>query len=259
MKANVVKMSNNDESSGKPSDNQGATAPNVSARTNPVIAVAPKRDKLAAMVARQGAAPLALEIPTAAATTTAAAATDDATSEPSNRAAKRDKFAAMGARRGNCNSSASQVLSQNVLRTKETTQRVIVQRDGVWKDLERAQALAVRLLQVAQETAAALGRPQNTSFHLLKSLATQYQTTVAAVHTCLAPHAHFVTAYRTTAGSKHTKNNNTTHNRMYTNRVELQMAASRKALLQDMLALEKKGIGTEPVSSRGTKRQRSEE
>jgi hypothetical protein len=138
---------------------------------------------------------------------------------------KRDKFAAMAA--ASSSSALEPAPPQQEQDPKaealKLLQERIDQRSQVWKDLEEAEAAAVKLLDVAQETTARLAERT-----LMPDKAKEYNQLLSSLHSKLAPHATLIRAYEQPTRS----------NRMYLTRIEQRLADQKRLLLQDIMRIE---------------------
>jgi hypothetical protein len=184
--------------------------------------IAPQGDKLAAMGA-------------------ARSTNEDSLSNRSDalRAPRRDKLAAMGQRISPSTGEASLLPESPKQKEQEEAQESrrnameerARQRDSVWKDLERAEAATIKLLQLAQETAATLADATNSVIPLttLSKNAAAYRDTLSNIHDWLSPHSSLVVAYQAPSRTNH----------VYEARVEWRLAEEKRALLQEFLRLHK--------------------
>lgn len=168
----------------------------------------PKRDKFAALASAQ-----------AQTASTAAPKRDKFASMQTTMAApRRDKFAAV----------QQQKIEDEKHQKQKKIQARCHQRDSVWKDLDEAEAGVCKLLQLAESTASKLASFVTHPQHNLDE-PEAYQETLNTIHGLLKPHAHFVQAYQPPAHI----------NKMYLQRVELRIAESKRALLQDYVEIKK--------------------
>jgi hypothetical protein len=137
-----------------------------------------------------------------------------------------DKFASLAAQRG-----AEEGRAEALLRRR---------RDGAWEDLDRAEALTVKLLDCARRTAGTLAAGAATAAaaeattteaaaldRQLHAQQRDYLDTLQRLHGLLIQHAHHVKAYEQPARA----------NRMYLQRVEWRLADSKRNYLKDALRL----------------------
>ena len=150
---------------------------------------------------------------------------------------RRDKLASM-AESKNQSSAADEMKRQEEERQK--LKERCQQRSLVWKDLDRAQAKTIQLLDIAQETTQLLGSTDDgNSYPRLSTLSNEFSETLQELYGTLEPHAHFVKAY-----TNDNEESEQMSNRLYSSRVDMRIAQSRKTLLQEMVELEKGSRGT---------------
>ena len=186
----------------------------------------PKRDKLSAMAARQHSNSGSSPPDHASTTATDAGSTLTATATTIAPPRRRDKFAS-------AHSTLQETAEKHRKQQHEESHRKELaqkcqQRDAVWRDLERAEALTVRLLDLAHEAASYWSHPEDQNQKQPLSVE-PFQTTLQEIHTALHPHAALVQAYQAPQKT----------NRMYQSRVEWRLAESRKEILKEYLELEK--------------------
>jgi len=142
---------------------------------------------------------------------------------------RRDKFAALE-RRGDPVVVTHE--QQQETQEQKLWKERMEQRQAIWKDMEQAEALTIKLLQLAQETATSLATTTTTTSTVDKnqvsSMANEFSQTLTRIHQCLLPHAAHVKAYT----------NPSRINRMYQARVELRLAQEKREIIQELLSLE---------------------
>lgn len=242
---------------------------NVLMSTQVISTAAPKRDKLASMVAAAAASSCVPTVPTTNAeqenestsatetTRTTTTTTTTANVQQQQQQPRRDKFAAVQEQK-------RVVMEEQQRKTLDERCR---QRDMVWQDLDRAEINVLEVLQLAQATSELLSQKtveettttatttnnNNKESELdLEELVRKYQDRVSEIHSLLKPHAQHVVAYKAPDDV----------NRMYLQRVEHRIAASKRDLLRDLLWMEQNGDGNTYDAANGQeqtgKRKRSE-
>lgn len=206
-------------------------APVTTTATPPV-----KRDKLAAMAARQqqDTPPSATPAPV----TTSSSAPIPTGGVPT--ALRRDKFAAVVEQTA---AQTEQEQKEAEIREKENKvnelKRKCSQRDAIWADLDHAEELVIKLLDVAHDTSRALASPLVP----LDDLPDRYQSVLQKIHSLVQPHAEQIHAYQQP----------TAINRMYQTRVEWRLAVEARDILDEYRALEEHECGQN--ANRGFKRE----
>lgn len=142
----------------------------------------------------------------------------------SGAAPKRDKFAALASRGGDKLAAMSRAVEDKppAAPVKEEKPRK-KKEDHIWEDLDQAEAMTVKLLRIARDSADTLSNLE-TSPHL----ALQFAETLKKLHSKLAPHAKSVVAYESS-----------TDHAFYHGRVEERLAKTRESIMQEWCDLEK--------------------
>eukprot|EP00934_Nitzschia_sp_Nitz4_P005419 Nitzschia sp. Nitz4//scaffold3_size479765//279638//280417//NITZ4_000116-RA/size479765-processed-gene-1.464-mRNA-1//1//CDS//3329550806//5409//frame0 len=223
---------NSSTSSGNNEASTQIPTPSVSSQAS--SADPPRRDKLAALAARNVSIP---DAATATANTTSSAPTSTATaSHPSG--GRGNKFAALAAASTASNSadpSPANVPTPSNERDEqerlaEQFKQKLSKRDKLLQNLDRAEELTCNLLEIAHQTTTALQDLQGAPN--LSDLSKQYRDTLREIHPLLSTD---------TQGLIHPYQNHAreTKQSMYTARVEMRLAKERTQVLKDMTALER--------------------
>lgn len=152
---------------------------------------------------------------------------------------KRDKFASMAqTQRGKAQNSSKDTDKANKIDshpevTSEMLKRKIIQRQKIFRDLEKAEGHAWNLILLAGESAKNLTNLKvEENCNALSDLSKKYRDTLQNIHSLLSPHAQFVKAYQNHQEGDETKN-------MYAARVETRLAQEKRNVIQEFLRLEK--------------------
>lgn len=216
----------------------GTSAPPTAAVNQPP----PRRDKLAALASRQ-------------ATTT----THTVAAPPVGRGNKLAAMAANNARAPAEGESSSTVPPKEDAKKKELStqdeqfrafQKEISKRDKILENLDRAEEMTCKLLQIAHQTTTAL--QDLTGETDVSSLSKAYRETLRAIHPLLSTDTQeLIKPYQ----------NHTTETKqsMYAARVEMRLAKERTQVLKDLIASEQDGSEQQGEEENGNNKKRPRE
>ena len=146
------------------------------------------------------------------------------------------KNSSSGAQNGNSSSSTASSAKRKATPLSDEASKL-------FDDLDEAEELTLQLLQVASDSADALGNIDEVD-KLLQGKGEEYLKTVGRIHALLAKHARLVVPYKRTKEvsekkdkvgdkNKHAKETNCSKD-MYSARMERRLALERKRVLQDL-------------------------